>query len=101
MSGSLFDLDQSGNKAHFTLVALGPSLGRVAVPVAAEMIVTGGTAPVVLGAFASRVLLEAPTASVTLPLCSSWMTAQGPDGLVANVAGWDRSIWIKDLGGWA
>jgi hypothetical protein len=76
---------------------LDPSLGRVMVPVANQIIVVAGI-PLVLGPFASRVLLQAQVPSVTLPAVSAWMTAQGPNGLVQNVAGWDRSIW--DKGSW-
>jgi hypothetical protein len=36
---------------------------------------------------------------ITLPSVARWVSAQGANGLVANLASFDRSIWVKDLGG--
>ena len=93
---NIFDLD-TGSNAQQALTYLGPSLGWALLPVQPELIVTQAGA-LVLGPYASRVLLNAPAITpVTLPSVSQWMQAQGPDGLVQNIAGFDRSIWIKDL----
>jgi hypothetical protein len=86
----------TGSNAQQTLTYLGPSLGWALLPVQAELIVTTSGA-LVLGPYTSRVLLNAAGITpVTLPLVSSWMQAQGPNGLVKNISGFDRSVWIKD-----
>jgi hypothetical protein len=93
MTGSIFALDL-GTNIQFTEVFLGPSIGKVLLPVQPELLVTSA-APLVLCAYASRVLLQAAVTSVTLPLCATWMTAPN----LQNRAAFDRSLWIKDLGG--
>ena len=100
MADNLLELDESGSNAQWTRVRLGPSLGWTMVPVVPELLVNS-TAPLVLGlpgstAFASRVILQAACTSVTLPSVQQWMLATLPLG---NNAAFDRSIWIKDLGG--
>jgi hypothetical protein len=100
MVDNLTQLDQSGTNAQFVRTYLGPTLGWVMVPVVPELIIIS-TAPLVLGlpgstSYASRVLLNAAVTSVTLPSVAQWMNATLP---LANNAGFDRSIWVKDLGG--
>jgi hypothetical protein len=68
------------------------------VPVQPELIVTVPGA-LVVPAFASRILLRAAVTPITLPSVGAWVSAQGANGLVKNIAAFDRSIWVKDLGG--
>lgn len=92
---NIFDLD-TGSNAQQALTYLGPSLGWALLPVQAELIVTTPGA-LTLGPFTSRVLLNAPGITpVTLPSVSQWMQATAQNGLVQNVSGFDRSVWIKD-----
>jgi hypothetical protein len=90
-AGGIFNTDL-GCYENFERVWKGPSLGWQFVPVTPQLVVTS-TAPLVLSKFASRVLLKAACTSVTLPLCSQWMTEN-----FQGVTAFDRSIWIKDLG---
>jgi hypothetical protein len=93
------DYDQGGNPpVQYTRVALGPSLGKVLVPILPQTKVTSGTS-YTIQPYDSVILLKTPISNVYLPSVAQWMTAQGPNGLVMNKAPWQRSIWIKDLTG--
>jgi hypothetical protein len=93
---SLNPLDQ-GSLLQFQQVYLGPPLGHQLLPVAAQMFITS-TAPLVLGAYSSRIILQAIPASISLPSVAEWMVPP-PSVPNTNLAGVDRSIWIKDLTG--
>jgi hypothetical protein len=87
-----------GCNAQWVSTWPGPSLGWSLLPVQPELIVTVPGA-LIVPAFASRVLLRAAATPITLPSVKAWVQAQGANGLVANTAAFDRSIWVKDLGG--
>lgn len=94
-SDDLSQLDQGGSNAQWVRTWLGPTLGWAMLPVMPELIVTTAgayTAP----AFSSRILLNAAVTSVQLPSVSQWMEATLP---LANIAAFDRSLWIKDYAG--
>ena len=100
MADNLLQLDQGGSNAQWARAYLGPTLGWAMIPVVPELIYTP-TTPLVLGlpgstAYASRIMLKAACTSVTLPSVTQWMLASLP---VGNNAAFDRSIWVKDLGG--
>jgi hypothetical protein len=90
------DYDQGGRNTTYTMATLGPSLGNVLLPVMPQTIISGSSC-YTCQPFDSRLLIVGTCGAVYLPLCSSWMTAQGAGSLVKNLAGFDRSIWIKDL----
>lgn len=95
MTDNLADLDKGGTNAQFVRTWLGPTLGWAMLPVTPELIFSSGGA-LVLPAYASRVLLKAAVTPITLPSVAQWMTAALPLG---NTAGFDRSLFIKDLSG--
>jgi hypothetical protein len=97
MVDNLTNLDVSGTNCQFIRAYLGPSLGWQLVPVVPELLVST-TGPFTVPNYASRILLSvAGVTPIRLPLVSAWVNAQSPIG--ANVAAFDRSIWIKDLVG--
>jgi len=96
MTGSIFAIDL-GTPVQFINVYLGPSLGWALLPIQPELVINTPGA-LVVPAFASRILLNAAGVSpITLPSVAQWMTAQSANGVVKNLAAFDRSIWIKDL----
>lgn len=90
---NLAQLDQGGSNCQWTRVYLGPTLGWAMLPIVPEIIVTS-TATFTVPAYASRILLNAACKSILLPSVSQWMEATLP---LANISGFDRSLWIKDL----
>lgn len=89
------DLDQSGFAYQRTRVYLGPSLGWVTYQVRpAQTVIAGGATS--LGPGASLVLVNvAATVTIILPDVTAWLKEVGAQPATA----FDRSIWIKDLGG--
>jgi len=85
-----------GSTAQFVQTWLGPSLGWQILPVDAQQFITSPD-PLVLGAYANRVILKAAVKAIALPSVSEWVLGSPPVG--QNVAGWTRSLWIKDLVG--
>lgn len=71
---------------------MGPTLGWMMLPVVPEISVISSAA-LTIPPYASRVLLKAAVKSILLPSVSQWMLASLPQ---ANVAAFDRSLWIKD-----
>ncbi len=93
MVDNLAQLDQSGSTCQWAKVYLGPTLGWAMLPVQPELLVSSAAAYTV-PAYASRVILNAAVKSVALPNVAQWMKANLP---LANVSGFDRSLWFKDL----
>lgn len=94
MGDNLAQQDQGGSNCQYVRTWLGPTLGWAMLPVMAEMVVTvGGT--LTLSPYTSRVLLKIASPSIILPLVKKWVSANPIQG---NQSGFDRSIWIKDLG---
>ena len=92
MSDNLGQTDQGGGNCQWVKTYLGPTLGWVMLPVMPELIINSAAA-LVVPAYASRVLLNAAVKAVTLPSVAQWMLASLP---LANIAAFDRSLWIKD-----
>jgi hypothetical protein len=92
MSDNLQQLDQGGTNCQFVKTWLGPSLGWAMLPVMPELVITSASA-LTISAFSSRVLLNAAVKAIALPAVSQWMLATLP---LANISGFDRSLWIKD-----
>jgi hypothetical protein len=94
MTGSIFQLDQ-GQAAQFVRCWMGPSLGWQDLPVDPILEVTA-PGPLTLPAYANRVLLKALATPIQLPPVAQWMVASLP---LANISGFERGIFIKDLSG--
>ena len=95
MADNLGNLDGGGGNCQWVRTYLGPTLGWVMLPVVPEIIVTSA-ATLTVPNYASRILLKAAVTSVLLPKVSQWMLASLPS---ANVAAFDRSLWVKDYSG--
>ncbi len=91
------DLDQGGSTYQWAKVFLGPSLGWSYVQVKPTQYVTTAST-ITLAAGASMVMVNvAGSVTVNLPDVTKWRfeTANQPS------TGFERAIWIKDLGGHA
>jgi hypothetical protein len=94
-AGSIFATDL-GTNTQFQSVWLGPSLGWQLLPVAPELYISTPGA-LIVPPFASRLLLTvAGVGPITLPSVAEWMTAQLGGSTIANIACFDRSLWVKD-----
>src|SRR5215471_15390858 len=89
------DLDQSGNSYQRVRAYLGPSLGWVEVQVQPEVKITsGGTFTVQFGNYVILVDVNAPV-TIQLPDVRVWVS----QNFYQPASGFERAIWIKDLGG--
>lgn len=89
------DLDQSGNSYQRVNVNLGPSLGWVTVFVKPEINVTT-TGTTTLSAGDSIVLVNvAAVVTIQLPDVTKWLQ----ENYYRPATGFERAVWIKDLGG--
>ena len=91
----MVDLDQSGSAYQGIKVYLGPSLGWVQSQVKPQVKVTSaGTTTIQPGT--SLVLINvAASVTIQLPSVAAWVREFAYNPATA----FDRSIWIKDLGG--
>lgn len=89
------DLDQGGNTFQWVTVYMGPSLGWVQVRVKPSLQIDAAGS-VTLGAGTSLVFVNvAGLVTVNLPDVTKWLTEVAYQPAV----GYERAIWIKDLGG--
>ncbi len=89
------DLDQSGQTFQWVYVNLGPTLGWVKTLVKpSQEITSAGTTT--LGSGASLVFVNvAGAVTILLPDVRSWLK----EAQYQPATGFERAIWIKDLGG--
>lgn len=89
------DLDQSGNSFQTVQVYMGPSLGWMTVQVKPSQSVIAAGA-VTLASGASLVFVNvAGLVTINLPDVKKWLQ----EAAYLPAVGFERAIWIKDLGG--
>jgi hypothetical protein len=91
------DLDQGGLICQKQNVYLGPTLGWLPLRVKPERYIVGGGS-YTLSPDDGVVLVNTPAAvTLTLPDVSKWMN----EAFGQPVTAFERTIWIKDIGGYA
>lgn len=89
------DLDKSGNPSHVAQAYLGPTLGLTNIPlIPARLVTTAGTTSIDPGD--SVILVDiAAAVTINLPDVTAWVK----QSLGRPATGFERALWIKDLGG--
>jgi hypothetical protein len=89
------DLDQGGTPFQRTNVNLGPSLGWVQVQIQPQQVITAGGSYSLTSGTGIVLVNVAAMVTLNLPDVRKWMQ----ESAYLPATGFERAIWIKDLGG--